>query len=468
MARLDATTNKQGALKFMGRLIEDLASATSGGGKNITRENNNDKDAKLDQRYTNRQSVRLSANQEGVFQQFSNLIVAGNLTQAYNLDLQTTQGLIKFGSLSKPSVGANYGNVAEGVFAAALAARFTGGRTKRDTTAYDVYNILSQINPSPIPGKKSSKAVIQTSAPNAVGGVGNDTIITEITLAQVNMEFLRNPSNREALLDYVIAALTYANRESVRQWVRTIYTNGRRDTVKIIADGVSNERTTKIDVKVSITNKEQGQLKGVNINASVKADDVKQFGQVSGEDFSSVSRFFTTAIGDGLVGESAAFETESKGPAKMRKIYKAADIIIDNNLNNDVTSKDMALKIGTGISRFATQDNAGVVDPSGDTVELINLSKGEATIYNFQNVAQKLSEYKLKSEYKTSGANDLPTITIRESVSNKVVVYFRSRVENKIDKNGVPYLYYRNYIEKGQFLTELIGQSALNNNVTSS
>ena len=468
MARLDATTNKQGALKFMGRLIEDLASATSGGGKNISRENNNDKDAKLDQRYSRRQSVRLSANQEGVFQQFSNLIVAGNLTQAYNLDLQTTQGLIKFGSLSKPSVGANYGNVAEGVFAAALAARFTGGRTKRDTTAYDVYNIMSQINPSPIPGKKSSKAVIQTSAPNAVAGVGNDTIITEITLAQVNMDFLRNPNNREALLDYVIAALTYANRESVRQWVRTIYTNGRRDTVKIIADGVSNERTTKIDVKVSITNKEQGQLKGVNINASVKADDVKQFGQVSGEDFSSVSRFFTTAIGDGLVSESAAFETESKGPAKMRKIYKAADIIIDNNLNNDVTSKDMALKIGTGISRFATQDNAGVVDPSGDTVELINLSKGEATIYNFQNVAQKLSEYKLKSEYKTSGANDLPTITIRESVSNKVVVYFRSRVENKIDKNGVPYLYYRNYIEKGQFLTELIGQSALNNNVTTS
>lgn len=466
MARLDTTTNKQGALKFMGRLFEDLASATSGGGKNISRENNIDKDSKLDQRYSKKESVRLSGNQEGIFQQFNNLIVAGNLSQAYNLDLQTTQGLIKFGSLSKPSVGANYGNVAEGVFAAALAARFTGGRTKRDTTAFDVYNILNQINPSPIPGKKSSKAVIQTSAPNAIAGVGNDTIITEITLAQVNMEFLRNPNNRDALLDYVIASLAYANRDSVRQWVRTIYTNGRRDTVKIMADGLTNERTTKIDVKVSITNKEQGQLKGVNINASVKADDVKQFGQVSGEDFSSVSRFFTTAIGDGIVGESASFERETQGPAKMRKIYKAADVIIDNNLSLD--PKGMATKIGTGISRFATQDNAGVVDPSGDTIELINLSKGEATIYNFKNVAQKLSEFRLKSEYKTGGKNDLPTIVIRESESNKVVVQFRSKVENKVNKNGVPYLYYRNYIEKGQFLTELIGQSALDNNVTSS
>ena len=73
----------------------------------------------------------------------------------------------------------------------------------------------------------------------------------------------------------------------------------------------------------------------------------------------------------------------------MRNIYRAADTIIDNNLSLD--PKGMATKIGTGISRFATQDNAGVVDTSGDTVELINLSKGEATIYNFQNVEQKLS-----------------------------------------------------------------------------
>ena len=103
------------------------------------------------------------------------------------------------------------------------------------------------------------------------------------------------------------------------------------------------------------------------------------------------------------------------------------------------------------------------------SVELINLSKGEATIYNFQNVAQKLSEYKLKSEYKTSGANDLPTITIRESETNKIVIYLRSKAEYVKDKKtGGKKLYYRNLVEKGQFLTELISTSALDNNVTSS
>ena len=152
----------------------------------------------------------------------------------------------------------------------------------------------------------------------------------------------------------------------------------------------------------------------------------------------------------------------------MRNIYKSADILIDNNLRFD--PKGMAMKIGTGISRFATQDNAGVVDPeSGDTVELINLSSGEATIYNFKNVAQKLSEFKLKSGYSVGGEFDLPTITIREVESNKVVVYLRSKAERKIEKKtGRKYLYYRNYIEKGPFLTELIATSATENPVTSS
>ena len=209
-------------------------------------------------------------------------------------------------------------------------------------------------------------------------------------------------------------------------------------------------------------------MKGVDINASIKADDVRQFGQVSGESFNSVSRFFTTAIGDSMLSESSTFEAEPKIPAKMRNIYKSADILIGNNLRFD--PKGMAMKIGTGISRFATQDNAGVVDPeSGDTVELINLSSGEATIYNFKNVAQKLSQYKLKSEYGFSGNFSLPTITIRESETNKIVIYLRSKAEYVKDKKtGGKKLYYRNLVEKGQFLTELISTSATENPVTSS
>ena len=106
-------------------------------------------------------------------------------------------------------------------------------------------NLIRKITYSPMPGRTSVKAILNETAPNE-GISATDNIICNITLAKVNMDFLINPSNREALLDYVIASLTYANKDSVRKWVETIYTNRRVDTVKIDADGVSNERTSKI------------------------------------------------------------------------------------------------------------------------------------------------------------------------------------------------------------------------------
>ena len=470
MARLDGA-DRQGVLKVMVKLVEELAAASNASGKDVKRENNQKKDEKyqLTSQYTNKQSVRLKPGQDNLFTTFNDLVVAGSLKRAFDLDLETTDGKIKFGSLKKPSEGANYGNVAEGVFAAALAARFSKGRYKMMTSADDVYIMIEKISPTPMPGRTSQKAVFEVEAPN-FGTSLTDTISCTITLAKVNMDFLKNSQNKEALRDYVNASLTYANRESVRDWVKTIYTNGRQDRVEIDADGVTNEKTSKIDVKVSITDDEGKMYRGVNINASVKTDDIKQFGQVGGDSFNAVSRFFTEAIGETMSGASGEFAQKKRVPTKLRTIYKAANTIINNNLNNPTTSVSMASKIGTGISRFATQDNAGVVDPeSGDTVELINLSSGEATIYNFKNVAQKLSQYKLKSEYGFSGDFSLPTITIRESETNKIVINFRSKAEYVKDKKtGGKKLYYRNLVEKGQFLTELIATSATENPVTSS
>jgi len=470
MARLDGA-DRQGVLKVMVKLVEELAAASNASGKDVKRENNQKKDEKyqLTSQYTNKQSVRLKPGQDNLFTTFNDLVVAGSLKRAFDLDLETTDGKIKFGSLKKPSEGANYGNVAEGVFAAALAARFSKGRYKMMTSADDVYTMIGKISPTSMPGRTSQKAVFQVEAPN-FGTSLTDIITTTITLAKVNMDFLKNPSNKEALREYVNASLTYANRESVRDWVKTIYTNGRQDRVEIDADGVTNEKTSKIDVKVSITDDEGKMYRGVNINASVKTDDIKQFGQVGGNSFNAVSRFFTEAIGETMSGASGEFAQKKRVPTKLRTIYKAANTIINNNLNNPTTSESMAKKIGTGISKFATQDNAGVVDPeSGDTVELINLSSGEATIYNFKNVAEKLSEYKLKSEYSFSGDFSLPTITIRESETNKIVIYLRSKAEYiKDKKTGVKKLYYRNLVEKGQFLTELISTTATENPVTSS
>ena len=98
---------------------------------------------------------------------------------------------------------------------------------------------------------------------------------------------------------------------------------------------------------------------------------------------------------------------------------------------------------------------------------MIDLTRGEATIFDFKNVASKLSDVRLDAEYGVGGRSNLPTKTILDADSRKLLIQLRSKVENKIGRDG-PYLYYRNYIEKGPFLTELIGRSANENPVTSS
>ena len=279
------------------------------------------------------------------------------------------------------------------------------------------------------------------------------------------MNFITNPNNLESLSGYINASIQYSDRQSVKNWVKTIYTNRRVDTVEITADGLSAAKSSKIDVKVKITNN-TGVLSGVNINASVKTDEISQFGQVSGKSFDAVSRFFSTAIRENLSENASEFESKSSdGREQMRYIYQQAFIKLQQKLTSNPRS--MNFIIGTGIKQFATQDNAGVVDDNGNTVELIDLTRGEATIFDFKNVASKLSDVKLDAEYGVGGRSNLPIISILDADSKKLLIQLRSKVENKIGKDG-PYLYYRNYIEKGPFLKELIGRSALDNNVTSS
>ena len=375
------------------------------------------------------------------------------------IDLLTTENkLIKFGSLSAPTnVSGNLGDIAEGVFAAALAARFINRDKQTDAAA--VKNIIRSLSVN----AARNTATFTGTAPN-VGIPGQDVIRLTIVLKPTNMNFLTNPANIEALAQYITASIQYADRQVVREWVNTIYYNKRIDTVEVKADGVSDSRSTKIDVQVKITN-DKGLLKGVNINVSLKVDDTALFGQVSGGEFSAVSTFFSTAIQENMSAEQQQFQTKTSGAKKMEYIYRQAAEKLRSKLQlNPQGAKTI---IGSGIKQFATRDNAGVVDENGNTVEIIDLNRGEATIYDFKNVSQKLLNYNFDVKFNV-GKSGLPTIVIEEAESNKTLIQLRSMVQNLKDAKGRPYLYYRNYVEKGAFLKELIGSSANENPVTSS
>ena len=375
--------------------------------------------------------------------QFVRLANAGNDKQATDLQVEVKEvkRLITIGTFTKPTIKVNMGDVAEGVFACAITARFIN-RGVNQISARDVMGIIGSLSPQPILGRKSQRALYSTTAPN-LGVQVRDGIKLELVLGAANMAFV---VKGQGLDQFVAASLQYANRQSVTTWVNTLYTNRRADRIEILGDGVSGQRSTKVDTKVKVTN-DKGQLQPVNIDVSLKAGEVKQFGQVGGIEIQNLSKFFSNIFGvqvDSFIAGKYQEKTISQKDVEGGLNYLYEEVTKKlNDINPSIVQS-----IANGIKLYATGGD--------ENVELVQLSKGEATIYNFKDVGQKLAGLKYSATVTKSGT--LPQITV--SSNSKTLISIRSKKENKKDSQGRPYTYFRNYIEKGPLLGELIARAA--------
>jgi hypothetical protein len=400
-----------------------------------------------------------NAQNKAIIDQFVSLGSSGRPAlerQSYELQLSCRNNkVITIGSIDKPTVRANLGDVSEGIFAAAIAARFI--YKNRAISASQVYAVLASLRASgtsTYPGKKGMVAEITRPSPNA-GIVINDDVKLRVELAESNMRFLLNTvGNRGALDPYVIASVNYANSKTVRDWAELVYMNRRYDKIEVMAEGLSGQRFSKVDVRVKITN-DEGQLLPVNINVSLKAGDVKQFGQLGGTEYSDLVNFFNRLFGVGsdLVSVSQKYEKMTKVEHKyfdaLRMIYKKVNDSLSSRLLIKTKSNILLDNMGQGITYYATLNE--------ENVQLVQLDNREAKVYQFTNVSEKIKEYDYRVRYTESGEKGLPQLDIVNSSNGKLLLRIRVKGENKVDKRtGKSYTYFRNYVEKGEFLGELI------------
>lgn len=398
---------------------------------------------------------------KSVVEQFIKLGSSGKVSlerQAYELQLFCKDNkVITIGSIDKPNVKANLGDVAEGVFAAAIACRFVYKNER--ITSSQVYAMLSSLRVSGTtryPGKKGLQAEVIRKSPN-LGISIQDDVRLFVSLAESNMRFLLDTvGNRGALEPYVSASIKYANSKNVRDWSDLIYNNRRYDKIEIISDGLGGQRFTKVDVRVKITD-DKGKLLPVDINVSLKAGDVKQFGQLGGTEFADLIDFFNKLFGIGrdLSSLSQKYEKMTKVDKKynegLRLIYKKVYQLISNKLE---TNPNIILDtLGNGITYYATLNE--------ENVQLVQLNNRESKIYRFENVAGKIKEYKYDVKYSEGGDKSLPQIDILNEENGKLLLRIRVKGENKTDsKTGKSYTYFRNYVEKGSFLGDMIASYA--------
>jgi len=449
MAALNTTTGG-GLAKYVGATVETLSGSMTRG-------------APVPRTGFSPSSVRIKNTPENraAIDQFAALASTGRVANerlSYEIELECV-GLnraITIGSVDKPNVRANMGDVAEGVFAAAVGARFL---YKNQTITYSqVSSVLRQLSASGrsrVPGKNGFRVEMVRPSPN-LGIALQDDVRIFVSLAETNMNFLLNPGNTASLRPYINAALAYANSITVRQWADLVYTNRRYDKIEIISDGLSGQTTTKVDVRVKITD-DEGNLRPVNINVSLKAGDVKQFGQLGGTEFSDLVQFFNNLFGIGniLNQHSNRYEQMTKVNHQydeaLRFLYGEVQRTLTARLASAATSANLMNIVGNGINYYATLNE--------ENVQLVQLNNSEAKIYQFQGVGERLQNYAYESRLSYSGEKRLPQIDINNS-DGKLLLRIRVKGENKRDRNGRSYTYFRNYVEKGEFLGDLIATYA--------
>lgn len=391
-------------------------------------------------------------NQDAI-KKFSELGMKGSSFQdaALNIPLETTDPKKKFieiGSLNKPNVKYNLGDMAEGVVGAAITARFIyKNRDINSKLVYGVLRSLAKSGTTNYPGKKGKQVERTFKSANANPKIMDD-VRCFISLAEVNMMALLSKSNEALLKEYIDSAVKYANSANVKKWSKLVYENNRYDKIEVLSDGLGGQKTTKVDVSVKITN-DKGELLPVDILVSLKAGDVKQFGQVSGAEFEKQEELW-----EQLFGYKNVIKPLKKRYEDLMFVDKHPDEAVylvyqkvNQQLNQDLKknkSEDILKKLSSAINYFATLNE--------DYVSLVQVGGGKAKIYKFNDIYDKLSGRNYRSSIKT-GASGLPTIII--SSGEEDLIQFRVKQEFKSD--GKPYI--RNYIEKLSLLGDLLAET---------
>jgi hypothetical protein len=339
---------------------------------------------------------------------------------------------------SKESTISNRGEVSEGILGAAMFAKFTKREPSEEVgtiSATDITNVLDSLQAQ----GNDTYSVTVNDADSTIA----DTVSFVLRLKTGPYQDLMNPMKRSLLTNELNSAAAYVNSAMAERYSKYFYLNGKADEINIMADGAASETEKKSDVWVGIRNND-GSMRTLKLNASLKVGGVAQFGQVGGSGIDSMIKLF------GYFGVDVSpyidkFEKQSKKDPILAVEYMYRQITEDLQSklagNDDTEEARFVDQVAHAVTHFAT-----LGDPN---VELVDFNKGGFKILRFKNLEHKLRTVDLTASYT---GKTRPEISIHD-VENpkKELLTIRCKIENR--ENKAPYI--RNLIEKGSLLEEI-------------
>lgn len=355
--------------------------------------------------------------------------------------------------------GYNKGDITEAILGAAVGARFVK-RDSGDVNARDIYNVIKSFETEPVPGKSTMKGTY-------IAKVAEDTVQIEVVLTSKGFKTLINKvasgKPDPAIVNLVASSAKYVNEDSgVEAANQRIIKDTGKNKVLVKSDGTADQKGTKADLFLYVDDMDHA----INL-LSLKAGDVKQFGQGSGYKFSTYQDLFRTTFG---------IEIDEKFKAMMQKgedeknkhlnypivfeIFKDVGKKIEKALAGDDTQQEFTFiqRVLNGIQTHATRGD--------NSVEMVIVGDGPKASYKKlrfgENLKLALNDYDIEADTITDKGQPMIEIfgkrvgtTLEKKFARKngrmgfepKMMLFQVRTNNKKSENTI-----RNIIEMGPLL----------------
>tara|TARA_B100000427_G_scaffold328768_1_gene342736 strand:- start:972 stop:2351 length:1380 start_codon:yes stop_codon:yes gene_type:complete len=342
----------------------------------------------------------------------------------------------------------NKGNVAEILFAGAIFLRFKSKATRIDSN--QIKRLIESLPAKSNTGRVSVLSDNLDPDSQQVLKKPKDAIHFIYGLSMNNYLAVKDMTLWSAWSKILKGAVTYANSIEVSRHADMFYKNGLKNRIVIFADGETDQKGTKVDVRVTANN-HKGEEVPLDLNISLKAGPVKQFGQYGGTKYSVQEKLWKEFFGIDIKN----LYTKDSFYGMMGTENHDKDMAEALNMSYAKVAPKVAEALGTvkGLDKFFKAVNFHMTRKE-NPVFLIQLDdKGQAIKYDTSNIKEALKGLTFTSKLEKSGT--LPMMRICTTIDGKENTFLDIRVKRgDYSDDGTPY--YRNIFEKGKHFTKTL------------
>lgn len=336
----------------------------------------------------------------------------------------------------KTATISNKGDSAEGILSSVL---FLTALNNRKMTKDEVGRFLTSLRKYvKTTNNKLSEVVIKDGVVDQNFARINDVVTLTIKLASLNMDDIID--RWQEFDSEILGACSLAETAIVKSGLgKDLSTNKKVDYIDIVADGISGQKTTKVDVGMKVNDSV------IDYKVSLKTR-TKQIGQKGGWSLAAISGFFEEFAG---INASVFNKFAEQFATDVKKAQERCYRLATEKLNEMFSKKDGELSFLDDFLAGIKKAAAG----NDENVKLIDLTNGEFVSLDFSRLEKSFKKvlFEDKIEFKAEFVTkkDVPPKIII-SGGNEVFVIFRLKREAK---------YTRNYVEKGPGLSNLIKET---------